>query len=217
MVTLNNNIFEEEFIILDKKALLKEIDDDLIDEYVDINNSTINDNYQLFTTKEYIFENMKSYKFCWHNVFNQFMLDFPRMTMMINKIPIDNRILFLQKITEYMNNPKYKNFTYNINGYNTDLILLTILLSTQSSFFQSFSTIQELYQDKYNSNILLTDSSESDKGICIDFDEEISITFYSTFKLINLEMNEVVNYIKTDLVLTTNNMQINPYGMLIWK
>jgi hypothetical protein len=234
---MNDDFFIISFITEDKllNDNIKENTEDYDKIYSLVKKRTIFEKELYFIPDEYINNIYKSYKMNWDNIKNQFLKDFNRLSIYIDKKLVTNNYVFRSFIANY------KQYNYIISDNNSfTYYKLLIMLCTQASFYFMYlygKTFENMFRKIYENNDLHIVQS-SDNGILpvhlqnASSLEKLSrslhfktknneIKFYAVLILYlkNTDNNEILNvmYLKLNIKFDLSNHNININSGIIYN
>lgn len=212
---MDDDFFVIPFITEEK--LLKEENKDYDEIYLLVKKNKSYSKELFFDVNEYINNIYKSYKMNWENIKTQFIKDFNRLTIYIDKSPIFDKYEFISVFRKY----KIKN--YINENFSISYYKLLIMLCTQSSFYFLYlygKTFENIFRHIYkNDDIYIVQGPTK----TIHFETSNNeIKFYAilTLHLKNINDNEILNIFYLELNITFNqfyiynidiNKNINPF------
>lgn len=174
------------------------------------------------------------------NLLKGFIIDYPRMTVKYNGGLINHTVVFHNILTSYdtynfnlildkQSNPldkrsdpldKRSNPLDKQKIMTFDMYVILLLLTTQASFFNSFSLITDIYSDPEN-DIYVSQTKDCPTIEFRDTKDELRILIKKGYKTINPNKNETYAIFHTCLSLTflldTTCNIYNPHiAMLYW-
>ena len=203
----NNNLETPEN---DYIKLIKLNEDDIVNT-----NLTKNNNIIIFDIDNYLYKIYKSYSFDINKINNQFELDINRTTLYINnQIQLNKTLLY-----DYLIN--FKNKIYNFNNIdvnnNKNIIYLNniiIMLCTQASYAFSYILMHNYYNNKIKGLNVFSD----DTSIHLTFNQDnCFITLVANYKLVNINLNKIINNINIMTNIDICDDIISKYGIINWQ
>ena len=214
---------------------IKENTEDYDKIYSLVKKRTIFEKELYFIPDEYIYNIYKSYKMNWDNIKTQFIKDFNRLSIYIDKKLVTNNYVFRSFIANYK---QYNYITSDNNSFTYYKLL--IMLCTQASFYFMYlygQTFENMFRKIYENNDLHIVQS-SDNGILPTHLQNVlslqklsrslhfktkdnEIKFYAVLILYlkNTENNEILNvmYLKLNIKFDLSKQNININSGIIYN
>lgn len=212
--------------ITEEKLLNEENTEDYDNIYALVKKRIIFFKELYFLPDEYIVNIYKSYKMNWDNIKNQFIKDFNRLTIYIDKKLVTNNYVFRSFIANY------KQYNYVTDNLSITYYKLLVMLCTQSSFYFMYlygRTFENIFRKIYNNNDLYIVQGTNETNLPSHLQNTITlqklsrslhfkvknneIKFYAVLLLYlkNVNNNEILNviYLKLNIKFDLTKQNIN--------
>ena len=212
--------------ITEEKLLNEENTEDYDNIYALVKKRIIFSKELYFLPDEYIVNIYKSYKMNWDNIKNQFIKDFNRLTIYIDKKLVTNNYVFRSFIANY------KQYNYITDNLSITYYKLLVMLCTQSSFYFMYlygRTFEKIFRKIYNNNDLYIVQGTNETNFPSHLQNTITlqklsrslhfkvknneIKFYAVLLLYlkNVNNNEILNviYLKLNIKFDLTKQNIN--------
>lgn len=166
----------------------------MIPETRPLNNFLYNDSCLLVDIKKFIKDVFMSYSNK-EDIIRQFLLDFPRMKILLNYVHQIDEVLMIRKVLRHV----YSNHVQTSFG-KMNIVLFLQMMSTQSSFFFHFKTLYDVYSG-HDRDMHVTDDGTPAITNIIFKEEYINITFNKKFKHLNIINNTIYGIIKSNMMI----------------
>jgi hypothetical protein len=121
----------------------------------------------------------------------QFLLDFERMTVMINSVQINNVDDFIEIVNIY------KWYDHDLLG---DFYNLSLMITNQSSFYTAFSIINDLFTNP-DTNIYTLQDNDCPKINVLLSRNKIEFVFQKIIRVVNVDSGEILHRFLTSTVM----------------